>query len=201
MKQRIMNIAEDPEIVFVKEIQDFGKLSLRPLDLEFDSVLIHRWVIQPYAQYWGMQEYTLMDVKSTYEAIVTTGHHKVFIGSYNNTPAFLMEFYEASKDRISDYYDVKEGDYGMHILVAPVEKRIPNFTWHVFATVLDYFFSQEVVERIVVEPDVHNEKIHKLNKKAGFCYDKEIELPEKLAALAFCKRVDYIVAKNALMTQ
>ncbi|WP_062052639.1 GNAT family N-acetyltransferase [Aquimarina longa] len=186
-----------PSIIFYKTIKGLGDISLRLLDIENDIEIIHNWVTKPYATYWGMQDHTLEEVKQAYQQIIETEHHDTFIGLLNNEPIFLMERYQVLKDPISEYYDAKLGDYGMHILVSPVEKRIPNFTWHVFTTILDYLFSNPTVDRIVVEPDVRNDKIHILNKKAGFVYHKEVELPHKKAALAFCERVSYHNAVKA----
>lgn len=52
-------------------------------------------------------------------------------------------------------------------------------------------FSDARVSRIVVEPDVRNEKIHILNKRAGFEYQQIIDLPNKTAYLGFCTREQY----------
>ena len=65
-----------------------------------------------------------------------------------------------------------------------------------FCATLEFFFSDSNVERVVVEPDVRNDKIHVLNKKAGFVYHKEIQLADKKAGLAFC---DHLSFKNALI--
>ncbi|CAM1344983.1 GNAT family N-acetyltransferase [Tenacibaculum amylolyticum] len=183
--------------VFRREISGLGEMSIRPIHLDTDIELLHNWVTQPYAKYWGMLEQTQKEVKAAYQEIEDNPHHHTFIGMLNNKPIFLMEKYEASKDMIAEHYDALESDYGMHILVAPAEKRIPQFTWHVFSTVMEYFFSLPYVNRVVVEPDANNEKIHVLNKKAGFEYQKEIALPHKTAALAFCTRESY---KNAIST-
>ena len=110
------------------------------------------------------------------------------MGFFNGKPAFLVEFYKAKEDRIGAYYEAGEGDYGFHILMAPVEKRIPDFTFHVFKVIMDFMFSEDKVERLIVEPDARNEKIHVLNKRAGFEYQGVVELPEKTAHLAFCTR-------------
>ncbi|SEL67744.1 Siderophore synthetase component [Aquimarina amphilecti] len=185
------------DIVFSRTIENFGTIHLRHLDFDYDIATIHKWVTKEYARYWGMLDDSIEEVHSEYTALVSRKDYDVFIGTYNGVPIFLMEKYKAATDRISDYYSAKDTDYGMHILVAPSEHKITGFTWNVFSTVLEYFFELPDVKRIVVEPDVRNEKIHRLNKKAGFIYRKEIELPEKTAALAFCEAHDYRKAKNA----
>ncbi|WP_299183456.1 GNAT family N-acetyltransferase [uncultured Aquimarina sp.] len=184
-------------IVFSRTIENFGTIHLRHLDFDYDISTIHKWVTKEYATYWGMLESSIEEVRSEYSTLVSRKDYDVFIGVYNGVPIFLMEKYKAATDRISDYYSAKDTDYGMHILVAPSDHKITGFTWNVFTTVLEYFFELPDVERIVVEPDVRNQKIHTLNKKAGFVYQKEIELPEKTAALAFCEPQDYKKAKNA----
>ncbi|TSE10388.1 MULTISPECIES: GNAT family N-acetyltransferase [Aquimarina] len=184
--------------IFSKTIHGLGDIHLRFLDLENDIETVHDWVTRPYASYWGMQEYPLEEVRIGYQEIIESDYHDAFIGILDNQPIFLMERYQVSEDPISTYYDVKKGDIGMHILVSPPQKKIPNFTWHIFSTILDYLFSDIQTERIVVEPDVRNEKIHVLNKRAGFQYHKEIQLPHKKAALAFCKRSAY---KKALLLE
>ena len=92
------------------------------------------------------------------------------------------------------HYDVQPGDVGMHVLVAPADKRIPGFTWAVFVQIMDFLFSDERVERVVVEPDVSNDAIHPINRRAGFVYHRQIELPGKTAWFATCTRVDYDAA-------
>lgn len=188
-------------IVFSRTIDDFGSIHLRQLDLENDMETIYSWVTKPYASYWGMMDKSFDEVYEEYEELVSLAHYQVFIGIYDNEPIFLMEKYKASEDRISAYYEAKDTDYGMHILVAPSNRTIHGFTWNVFSTILEYFFSLPKVDRVVVEPDIRNEKIHKLNKKAGFVYQKEIELPEKRAALAFCEHQDYRNAKKQLYSK
>lgn len=183
-------------LLYKQDIPGVGELKLRPIDLKRDVATVHGWVTQPYAKYWGMLESTREEFLASYEEIENNPHHHTYIGTLNDEPVFLMERYKASEDIIAAHYTAQLNDYGMHILVAPAQKRIPQFTWHIFATIMDYFFSLPYVERVVVEPDVNNEKIHVLNKKAGFVYQGEIQLPNKVAALAICTRENYRLASE-----
>ncbi|WP_299680570.1 GNAT family N-acetyltransferase [uncultured Tenacibaculum sp.] len=185
-------------VIFSKDIPDVGKMSIRPINLEEDINFLHHWVTQPYAKYWGMLGQTIEEVKEAYQEIEDNANHHTFIGLLNNVPVFLMERYKAQEDEIAAHYNALPNDYGMHILVAPVEKRIPQFTWYVFSTIMEYFFSLPFVKRVVVEPDKNNEKIHVLNKKAGFIYDKDIELSHKIASLAFCTKESFQEAINKI---
>ncbi|MCK8521322.1 GNAT family N-acetyltransferase [Aquimarina sp. D1M17] len=186
-----MATIEKTNILFSRYIEDLGELQIRSFQPENDIKTIHDWVNRPYAKYWGMQNSSLYQVESEYRDLEANIHHHVVIGILNEIPMFLMEFYDPEYDTIAEHYDVLDGDIGMHILVAPVKKKIPGFTWNVFTTVMDFLFSKADAKRVVVEPDISNEKIHVLNKKAGFQYIKKIQLPHKIAQLAICARENY----------
>jgi len=175
--------------------------SLRPLQLEQDIPVIHDWVNREYARYWQMQNTTIEEVRTAYNSITQAKDTKVLMGFYKGKPAFLLECYWVKNDPLGNYYDALPGDFGFHILVAPAEKPVHNFTWNVFTVIIDYMLSDPAVERLVVEPDVRNEKIHILNKRAGFEYQKIISLPQKQAWLAFCTREQYAAAKSAGSSQ
>lgn len=146
-------------IVFTKQIQGFGTIELRPFSLTEDIVVLHHWVNQPYAKFWGMLNSSYEQVYEEYQNLISRPEYEVFMGVYESVPIFLMEKYKASHDRIAKYYTTKETDYGMHVLVAPAKQKKTGFTWNVFRTIMDYFFSLKNIERVVVEPDVNNEKI------------------------------------------
>ncbi|SEO71338.1 Protein N-acetyltransferase, RimJ/RimL family [Flavobacterium sp. CF108] len=180
------------DVVFVKTIPGLGVFELRPLDMELDIPLIHNWVNRDYAVYWEMNGFSVEEVKNTYYNIQEKA--QVYIGKFNNNVAFLLECYDPKDDIVGKYYEAEKGDKGMHILVAPSEKPIPNFTWNIFTVILDFIFSDAKSQRIVVEPDARNHKIHLLNKRAGFIFQRVLDLPHKQAHLEFCTREDYYKA-------
>jgi len=180
---------------YSRKIPGLGEICIRPLDLANDCATIHQWVTQPYALYWGMQDNTLAEVETAYKQLLARKKYEVLMGMLGDRPIFLMERYHALEDIIANYYPAEEGDYGMHILVAPPTIKITNFTWQVFSTVMEALFADPAVGRVVVEPDKRNEKIHVLNKKAGFRYVEDIRMPHKVASLALCSQQDY---QNAL---
>jgi hypothetical protein len=139
-----------------------------------------------------MNGFSVEEVKNTYYNIQEKA--QVYIGKFNNNVAFLLECYNPEDDIVGKYYESQKGDKGMHILVAPSEKPIPNFTWNIFTVILDFIFSDGKNQRIVVEPDARNHKIHLLNKRAGFVFQRVLDLPHKQAHLEFCTREDYYKA-------
>lgn len=167
-----------------------GQFTLRPMQAA-DATLIHRWVTRDYARFWGMQNDTPEQVADFYHQLTARDPHAALIGCCNGEPAFLVECYRAREDEVGKHYPAQPDDYGMHILIAPAETPVREFSWQVFSTVMDYLFSRPEVSRVVVEPDVRNDKIHRLNKRAGFRYQHTIDMGHKTAWLAFCQRDDY----------
>ncbi|GAA1601599.1 GNAT family N-acetyltransferase [Kribbella sancticallisti] len=180
-----------PEPSFRRFAAGIGTLSLRPLDLNRDVTTVHSWVTQPYAQYWGLLDASVGDVRTEYRRIQRTGYHQAFLGEHDGQPAFLMERYEPAYDAVGGAYDPSPGDVGMHVLVAPPERRVQGFTAAVFETILDYLFSDPLIDRVVVEPDVRNLKIQALNERMGFRKHRIVTLPDKQAWLSFCTRDQY----------
>jgi Acetyltransferase (GNAT) domain len=50
--------------------------------------------------------------------------------------------------------------------------------------VMNFICQLPDVKRILVEPDTRNQKIHKLNRRAGFFYHQKLYFPHKAACLA-----------------
>jgi hypothetical protein len=183
-------------IIFVKTIPGLGVFELRPINLDADIPVLHDWVNREYAVYWGMNGFSLQEVHDSYRKILEKT--AVYIGIFNGAISFLLECYNPEEDSIGDYYKVEKGDRGMHILVAPFEKPINNFTWCIFTVILDFIFCDAKIQRVVVEPDARNHKIHLLNKKAGFVFQTLLDLPHKKAHLEFCTREDYYKALQSI---
>jgi siderophore synthetase component/RimJ/RimL family protein N-acetyltransferase len=171
-----------------------GGFQLRPLRLPDDVEVIHDWVSQPYAKYWGLVGESPEVVLAAYRQITKSAD--VYLGLRDGSAAFLLECYDPGLHVVGRHYPVQQGDRGMHVLVAPPSTVTPGFTWSVFCAVLDFLFSDPATRRVVVEPDIRNFKIHALNRRAGFRYQRAIALPNKTAHLAFCTREDHERARS-----
>lgn len=176
---------------FAKVVPGCGHFALRRLRPEEDAAVVHDWVTRPYAHYWGMQGKLVDGVRSAYREIADSADFEAYLGFFEGEPAFVLETYHPEAEPVGEHYPVAPGDRGMHILVAPPRRHIHEFTWHVFTVIMDFLFSDPSVDRIVVEPDARNEKIHRLNRRAGFEHVREITLPDKTALLGFCTRDRY----------
>lgn len=175
------------------------RFDFRCLDARADAPLLHSWVTRPYASFWGMQTADLEDVVEEYAKIQASGHHHALLGLDGGVPAFLMEEYLPAASPLAGLYAVQPGDIGMHLLVAPPPgDPQPGYTTAVMDAVLGRLFAKPGVERVVVEPDARNTKIHALNERLGFQPEGLVTLPDKEALLSFCSRADYLAARGAL---
>ena len=180
-------------ILFEHHHASLGQFQLRLLDQQ-DMSLLHRWFNLDYARYWGMQGQSLEQIAAFYARLQASGHASAYLGMHQAQPVFLMESYDPAHDEVGQHYRVEPGDRGMHFLVAPPEKSLPGFTLAVLHMILSFLFQEPANRRIVVEPDAQNDKIHPLTLKAGFVYQGQIQLSNKLASLAFCSRADFASA-------
>ncbi|WP_378186505.1 GNAT family N-acetyltransferase [Aquimarina sp. W85] len=183
-------------ICYSTNFPDFGSVSIRPFDLSKDADTIYEWVNQEYALYWGMIGCTLREFKEEYHKLLKRKQYQIFIGIYKHTAVFLLEKYHPQYDVIGTTYDVKSTDCGMHVLVAPPRVKIPHFTWYLFNTITNFIFEESSVDRILVEPDIHNKKMFALCERIGFVLDKVVELPHKTAQLAFLEKEVHSRIKN-----
>lgn len=166
-------------------------ITLETLDVDAHVGRLHAWVTHPRSSFWMMQEASLTDVATEYRLLAEHPHHDAWLGRVEGEPAFLVETYDPARARevgLADLPDLRPGDLGMHLLVAPTDTPEAGFTRRVFAAVMAHCFADPAVRRVVVEPDVGNEPIAVLNAEAGFVVERVVPLPGKDAALSFCTR-------------
>ena len=166
----------------------------RPVDPSADALLLHSWMCRDYARFWGMGNATVDEVRSEYAAIDANPHHEAWLGLHGDVPAFLMESYAPEHSPLAGHYPVQPGDRGMHLLMSPPDNPRHGFSLAAFRAVMEFLFSAPQTKRVVVEPDVRNDKIHVLNERLGFRPHSRIELPDKTALLSFCTRQQFLAA-------
>ncbi|MEM5400219.1 GNAT family N-acetyltransferase [Paraburkholderia unamae] len=171
-----------------------GAFHIRPLDAQRDAPTLHRWFIEERAAFWNMRDKSVADVAAFYQAIEDSGHARAWLGLQDDVPAFLFESYEPAHEEIGEHYDVCAGDLGMHLFVGPATRRTSGYTHHVFETLMAFLFERLGAQRVVVEPDARNARIHALNRAMGFVYTKDVAFREKTASLAFCTRAAFYAA-------
>lgn len=164
------------------------EFTIVPLEVDRDAEVLQRWVTHPRSRYWGMSSATVDDVRTAYSGIAAADHHEAFLGLRDGEPMFLTERYDPAHDPVGRTYRPMPGDIGMHVLVAPPDEPIAGLTTAVFRTIMTFLFADPTVRRVVVEPDVRNDKILRLNERMGFRRERIVDLPDKQAWLSFCTR-------------
>lgn len=185
-----------PSTVFTRHDDLLGTFTLRPIDPATDTRLLHRWLTHPKSAYWLMSLATPDDVAQEFTEIAVAAGRKAFLGHYQGRPEFLVETYDPARSGLGEVYSARSGDVGMHFLIAPAEHTVRGFSRAVLTTVMELLFADPATERVVVEPDVRNTAVHKLNTAVGFRVEDTVWLADmgKQAYLSTCSRADYHTA-------
>ncbi|MFS4506753.1 GNAT family N-acetyltransferase [Clavibacter sp. Sh2141] len=169
-------------------------LAMRPLDPDGDAPFVHGWVTAPRARFWQMEHATLDDVRAEYAGIAADPSRRAWIGLHDGVPAFLVEEYDPADDPIGPHLDPLPGDRGMHLLVAPAAgDPLPGFTTAVMRHVVAHLLRDPSVRRLVVEPDVRNAAIQRLNARVGFRPLRVVDTGAKHALLSVLTRDDALL--------
>lgn len=179
------------DVVFTRTDPRLGEFAVRHVDPAADVDLLHRWLTHPKSAFWLMGEATRDDVARQFTDVAATPGHDALLGTHDGTPAFVMERYDPAGSELADAYRVLPGDVGMHFLVAPTTTPLRGFTLGVLRTVMELLLSDPDNRRVVVEPDVRNTSVHRLNRAVGFQEVETVSVPGKTALLSTCTRAQY----------
>ncbi|SNB90001.1 penicillin amidase [Streptomyces sp. PgraA7] len=176
--------------VHEQKIEGFGTVRLVPVDPAADAGLLHGWVTEERARFWGMAGHTLEQVREIYEFVDSLPTHHAYLALRDGVPAALFQTYEPDADPVGACYDVQPGDFGVHLLIASAEGEgaVKGYTETLLTAFIAYVFSDPAHVRVVVEPDARNEKAIARMARIGFELGPEIRKPEKTARLAFLTR-------------
>ncbi|WP_103531542.1 GNAT family N-acetyltransferase [Streptomyces sp. SM11] len=176
--------------VHEQKVEGFGVVRLVPVVPAADVDLLHGWVTEERARFWGMGDHTREQVRETYEFVDSLPTHHAYLALRDGVPAALFQTYEPQADPVGECYDVQPGDFGIHLLIAPAEGEgaVKGYTDALLTVFVGHVFGDPARLRVVVEPDARNEKALARMVRAGFELGPEIVKPEKTARLAFLTR-------------
>ncbi|MFG2713582.1 GNAT family N-acetyltransferase [Streptomyces goshikiensis] len=185
--------------VYAETVEGFGAVRFTPVDPVADSAVLHSWVVEERAEFWGMNGVSREVVQEIYEDVERRDTHHAFMVRLDDEPVALFQTYQPSEDRVSECYEVREGDIGIHLMLAPVDGRPrPGFSRTLAGSLTRFTFRDPAIRRAVAEPDARNAKALALLNRLGFVRHGEITLPEidlpevylpeKRAVLAFLDR-------------
>ncbi|MFE7096849.1 GNAT family N-acetyltransferase [Streptomyces erythrochromogenes] len=165
--------------VYTHRVEGFGTVTITPVDPAADADLIHGWVTQERARFWGMGEASRELVREIYEDVDRRTTHHAFIVAREGEPVALFQTYECAEDRVSECYDALPGDVGVHLLISPGEGAPqPGFSASLMEAFFSFVFSDPAVRRVVAEPDARNTKAVARLERTGFVLGPEVVLPE-----------------------
>jgi hypothetical protein len=186
--------------VHEEQVAGFGTVRVLPLDARADAEVLHGWVSEERASFWGMNGLTAGQVAEIYAHMDTLDTHHAFLLVRDGRPVALLQTYEPDADRVGEVYAVEPGDIGIHLLVAPAgpDGARPGWTSALARVVTSYALLGLDRRRIVVDPDVRNDKAVARFLRQGFTAGPavvlpevdlpDVYLPEKKAQLAFLTR-------------
>ncbi|WP_328880648.1 GNAT family N-acetyltransferase [Streptomyces sp. NBC_00299] len=193
-------MSEPSAVVHEQAVDGFGTVRIRPLAPHADADLLHGWVSQERASFWGMNGLTRDQVAGIYAHMDTLDTHHAFLVALDGDPVAVLQTYEPEADRVSECYEVLPGDIGIHLLLAPAGPGGARSGWTsaLLAVVASYVFGTLDRRRVVVDPDVANEKAVARFLRQGFAAGPavvlpevdlpDVYIPEKKAQLAFLTR-------------
>ncbi|WP_411151734.1 GNAT family N-acetyltransferase [Streptomyces sp. A30] len=188
------------EPVHEQTVTGFGTVRVLPLDAHADAEVVHAWVSEERASFWGMNGLSKEQVEEIYAHMDTLDTHHAYLVEKDGEPVALLQTYEPEADRVSECYEVRPGDIGVHLLLAPAgqEGARPGWSSALLTAVTSYVLLGLDRTRVVVDPDVRNEKAIARFLKQGFEAGPvvvlpeidipDVYLPEKHAQLAFLNR-------------
>lgn len=172
-------------------------LRRRSVDPDGDAALLNGWVQEDRAEFWGMQEHTLEDVRDTYAWIAEQPHltaDTADIVEVDDEALALVQTYDPAVDEIGKHYDRQPGDLGIHLFMRPGARPSGSLE-ALLGFLLRKLFTDASVKRVVLEPDVRNEKsialVHRFADELGPVVELPHlvpGLPPKTAQFAFIHR-------------
>lgn len=165
--------------VYSHLVEGFGTVTVTPVDPAADSELIHSWVTEERARFWGMGEASRELVQEIYEDVDRRTTHHAFMIARDGEQVALFQTYDCAEDRVSECYEVQTGDVGVHLLIGPTRGAAEHgFTAALLSAFVAFVFSDPATRRVIAEPDSRNAKAVSRLELSGFVIGPEIELPE-----------------------
>jgi RimJ/RimL family protein N-acetyltransferase len=166
-----------------------GTFSLRELDLDRDLDLLHRWMNDPeVARYWK-KAWPRQQVASYLREQQLSAHSTPYVGELDGVPMSYWELYRADLDPLAQYYDAREHDAGLHLLLGSADCRGRRLGADLLRVVSAWQLDADpLATRVIGEPDADNERLIRVAALAGFRHVRDIDLPHKRAALLVRER-------------
>ncbi|MBK4729007.1 acetyltransferase [Oxynema sp. CENA135] len=186
-----------PQFTYEKFDRSLEKtIAFRPVELEKDLDRIHRWMNEPHVIPFWQLNFDRDRMRSHLEKALSDRHQTLYIGYLDGVPMSYWEAYWAQDDVIAQCYEPDAGDRGIHLLIGEPKFLGKGYALPLLRAMTDLQFEFSATpklqtQKVVTEPDIRNDKMIHIFKRCGFVFQREIELPDKRAALMFCDRQSF----------
>ena len=185
---------------YAVEVDGFGTVRLEEADPARDLDLIHEWVTAERATYWGMGGLSRDEIAATYRFLDSVPTHHVYVVRLDDAPVALLQTYDPQADPAGAAYEVKAGDLGLHLLIAPGDPQ-PGFTGNLLRALAEFVFVHLGHPRLVVDPDVRNTRAIDRFHRTGFTLGPEAKISRpdgstKTAQFAFLTKAQFLDAQR-----
>jgi len=159
-------------------------LSLRLLDPVTDLDLVHGWVTEPRAAFWGMTGNSREEVGEIYGWLQDQDHLAAYLVEAGGVPVGIFQTYDPFVDEIGQFYDRRPGDVGVHLFFADTPARAGR-SHEILGFLVQWAAAQHGARRLVAEPDASNEASVARFLSFGFALGPVVQLPHKVAQFIF----------------
>lgn len=183
-------LVSGPAGSIVASVEDahLGRIDIAVLDPVADIEIVHQWVSAPTARFWGLGALDRDQLRDLYAQVDALPSHHAFLIRRDGEPIVLLQTYEPENDPVGELYATGRGDVGMHFLLGARGAPVSRFTTRIGSVIGAFLFSRPTVDRIVIEPDVRNDRALARIRLMGFELGDTVELPGKTGQLAFLTR-------------
>lgn len=173
-------------------IEAYGKIfSLRPVVYPDDMSLLYQWMHAEHVVDQWQLHLPMAQLKVHFEKALADDHQRLYIISCNDKPIGYSEIYEASRDRLAQYYKAKPSDMGWHILLGDPQVVGRGYLKPTGMLISEFIFENTDARKIVAEPDSHIEVYSWVADSFAYKAQRIINMPEKDATLYFCHRDEF----------
>jgi len=175
-------------------------LTFTPFSLKEHGKILHSWCNKPYsAKFWNMAG-SYAALEKHFEQRQHCSGVALSLYLINDQPLAFTETYPIIGSELQEHIPAATDlDYGIHFLMAPPRSILEKYdisslplTFFTFKQALRNLYQDFPLEHIYAEPDIKNAHALSLAKLTGFKKIKEIELPDKTAALMQMDKEEFL---------
>ncbi|SDW86659.1 Protein N-acetyltransferase, RimJ/RimL family [Marinococcus luteus] len=185
-----MKAQQSNSYIFTREPggEEDERIQFRAVDETADFRLLHDWMHQAHVVPFWKLNISEGQYQAHLRKALNDTHQTLYIGKIDGRLVSYWEVYWAADDVIGSYYEAEPADQGVHLLIGPPEETGKGYALPLLKAMLAMQFQHARTARIIAEPDITNDKMIHVFKKAGFEPVKPVDLPDKRGLLMVCRR-------------